>query len=124
MERHLRDYNIDQIIQVLRDTHPEMRKPVTWSVMRRVLKKEGITLTLLPLTADAKLIAMGGVSIMAIRQDAPRARHTYFAAHEYAHIPLHAPAADEVVFNMSPCWPDDPREDEAEYFAQRLMQGW
>lgn len=118
------DYDVDQVVQAVRARHPELRQAATWNAMRRVLKKEGITLKLLPLIADAKVIAMGGVSVMAIRSDAPPARHTYFAVHEYAHIQLHAPAADEVVFNMSPCWPDDPREDEAEYFAQRLMQGW
>jgi Zn-dependent peptidase ImmA (M78 family) len=120
----VQDYNIDQIIEAVRDMHPELRRPATWNAMRRAFKREGITLMLLPLTADAKLISMGGVSVMAVRSDAPPARHTYFAVHEYAHVRLHAPAADEVVFNMSPCWPNDPREDEAEYFAQRLMQGW
>lgn len=115
---------IDQIIVAVRERYPALRRPATWTAVKRALKEEGILLALLPITADAKLISMGGVSVIAIRQDAPRARHTYFAVHEYAHIHLHAPDADEVVYNMSPCWPDDPREDEAEYFAQRLMMGW
>lgn len=120
----MQTHSIDRIIERIRRTYPELRGPATWEAMRRVLKREGITLMLLPLAGDAKLISMGGVSVMAIRSTAPAVRHTAYAVHEYAHIHLHAPAADEVVFNMSPCWPDDPREDEAEYFTQRLMQGW
>lgn len=117
-------YDVDQVIEAVRVFHPELRRPATWSAMRRAFRREGILLTLLPLTSNAKLISMGGVSVMAVNRDAPAARHTYFAVHEYAHVHLHAPAADEVVFNMTPCWPDDAREDEAEFFAQRLMQGW
>lgn len=114
---------IDAAIADLRQLHPELREPLTWLSMSAILQREGITLITIPLVHDAQVISCDGVSVIAINSNAPVVRHTYFAAHEYGHIKLHFKEPHEIVYHTSACWPEDPREDDAEYFATSLLMG-
>jgi hypothetical protein len=114
---------IDAMIADLRQIHPELQAPLSWETMSVILQRERITLLMLPLMHDAQVISCDGVSVIAINSSAPVARHTYFAAHEWAHIKLHFKEAGEIVYHTSACWPDDPREDDAEHFATQLLMG-
>jgi hypothetical protein len=114
---------IDAVIAELRLVHPELQQPLTWEAMTAILHREGIVLLKIPLTHDAQVISADGISIIAINSNASPRRHTYYAAHEYAHVHLHFQEAHEVVYHTSACWPDDPREDDAEYMATMLLLG-
>lgn len=118
----MRTGDIDATIAELRSLHAELRAPLTWQTMTTILRREGISLLRLPLRHDAQVISCDGISVMAINSNAPTARHTYYAAHEYGHIKLHF-RDGEIVYHTSACWPDDPREDDAEYFATQLLMG-
>lgn len=114
---------IDTVIAELRQVHPELQQPLTWEAMTAILHREGIVLLRIPLTHDAQVISADGISIIAINSNSSPRRHTYYAAHEYAHVHLHFREAHEVVYHTSACWPDDPREDDAEYMATMLLLG-
>lgn len=114
---------IDDVIADLRLLHPELQQPLTWDAMSMILHREGITLLRIPLLHDAQVISADGISIIAINSNSSPRRHTYYAAHEYAHVHLHFREAHEVVYHTSACWPDDPREDDAEYMATMLLIG-
>lgn len=114
---------IDAVVADLRRIHPELERPLTWTTMSLILKRENISLLTLPLVHDAQVISCDGVSVIAINSNAPVARHTYFAAHEWGHIKLHFREPGEIVYHTSACWPDDPREDDAERFATMLLLG-
>lgn len=120
----MRPGDISAVIGQMRRAHPELRQPVTWHGIRRVLHRLRVDVVIRPLTVDAKVIHMGGCAVIALNANLPARRHTYRLAHELGHIMLHGAMSDDgVVFNMTPCWPDDPREDEAEYFAAQLLMG-
>lgn len=114
---------IDAVIADLRSVHPELQDPLTWTAMSAILAREGIVLITIPLLHDAQVISCDGISVIAINSNAPVARHTYYAAHEYGHIKLHFQEHGEVVYHSTACWPEDPREDDAEYFATTLLMG-
>ena len=114
---------IDALIADLRLLHPELQQPLTWETMSLILRRERIALLKLPLQHDAQVISCDGVSVIAINSNASVRRHTYFAAHEWGHIKLHFREPGEIVYHTSACWPDDPREDQAEYFATTLLLG-
>lgn len=118
----MRAARIDAVIAALREAHPELRRPATWHGVRRVLKRLRIRVIFQPMRAEAKVLNMGGVAVVALNSDLPYRRHTYRLLHELGHVVLHGDD-DGVVFNMTPCWPDDPREDDAEYFAAQLLGG-
>lgn len=116
----MRSEQIDAVIAQLREAHPELRKPATWPKLLRVMHRLGVVVRLIPMAAEAKIVSMGGVTVIALNRRLHYSRHTYRLAHEFGHFALHMTGA-EVVYNMTPCWPDDPREDDAEYFATQLL---
>lgn len=74
------------------------------------------------------LLATGfGRWAIIVNHDAPRRRHPYYAAHELGHFLLHVegdgPGKWEVCYRMDDDWPDDPNEDEAEFFATAVLEG-
>lgn len=114
---------IDAVIAELRTIHPELQQPLTWNAMTRILGRERIVLFTTPLVHNAQVISCDGVSVIAINSNATVARHTYYAAHEWGHIKLHFRDPGEIVYHTTACWPDDPREDDAEHFATVLLMG-
>lgn len=115
-------FAIDTLISEKRARHPELLNPLTWPALQRVCAREGVLLFRGPLPADAALVSIGGRHAIVLNSDLPARRHTYRAAHELAHAWLHAPT-EPTIYLMS-ADVQDRREDEAEYVALRLMQGW
>lgn len=72
---------------------------------------------------DARVVAPLGTPVIVLNPDVPPRRHTAVLAHEIAHVFMHLDARDVVVFNLDACWPDDPREDEAEVLAILMLGG-
>lgn len=113
----------DRILEEARALHPELRRPLTWNGLLAVLRRERIQVVHAPLSRPAALISGLGTHVLLLNSDLPPRRHTYYAAHEYAHAKLHVGEGEEPCFFMDHDWGDDPREDEAEYFAACLLGG-
>lgn len=102
--------------------HPELHAPLRWDGLLRVLQREGVILARVPLDWPGQLFACEGMWILLINSDAPARRHTYIGAHELGHLWLHTDGdAWTPCYQMTVDWPDDPREDDAELFAQMVL---
>lgn len=122
--RDCADYaRVDRVLAAVRERHPELRRRLSWNGLAAVLRRERIQVVRVPMRTPAALLHRGGVSILMLNSDLPPRRHTYYCAHELGHHFLHADQELEPVFHMDVIWPDDPREDEAEYFAACLLGG-
>ena len=76
-----------------------------------------------PLPNDAVLLSGLGTAVIVLNNELHPRRHTYRGAHELAHWWFHSEHGP-VLYTMSDPTSRDPREDEAEYIAMRLLQGW
>jgi hypothetical protein len=119
---------IAAVIAAKRETHPELARPMTWPGFNRICDREGVAIRPAPLAMPrpAQLVPFLGTWSILLSADAPRRRLLYLASHELGHLWCHHDAAHERwerVFNMDPHWNDDPREDDAELFAQLLVMG-
>lgn len=117
---------IAAVLAAKREQHPELAAPLRWPGFRRLLARENIALYVRALGRPAQLVNFDGAWAILINANTPPRRHTYFGAHELAHLWLHHdPLCDraEVCYNMDTDWPDDPREDEAEFLAACLLGG-
>ena len=115
---------IAAVIAAKRKVHPELRRPLHWIGLQRVLARENVLLAVVPLARPAKLVPYEGMWMLLVNSRLPARRHTYYAAHELGHLWLHRHADDELearCYHMDLNWPDDPREDEAELFAQLVL---
>jgi|SRR5579872_3954942 len=114
---------IDAVIAAKRELHPELAEPLTWDAVRAIAEREGIALVAVALARPAKLVAYDGGWMILVNSNLPARRHTYFAAHELGHLWLHrgGDTGERLVYHMDTNWSDDPREDDAELFAQRVL---
>lgn len=118
------DYErVDRVLANRRELHPELRRRLTWNGLAAVIRRERIQVVYVPMNRPAALFCRCGVSVLMLNSDLPPRRHTYYAAHELGHHWLHADEDLDPVYHMDVIWPDDPREDEAEYFAACLLGG-
>lgn len=113
---------MDALISAKRERHPELRIPLTWTVFQLVCEREHVPVVFGPLPADGVVITGLGSAAIVLNSELHPRRHTYRGAHELAHVWLHQD--DEVPVYLMSDDQHDPREDEAEYVALRLMQGW
>jgi len=108
----------------LRGLHSELCEPrLTWDGLRRVLIREGVLVASVPLGRPAKLLPFEGMAVMLL-DNSRRARHLWYAAHEFGHWKLHA--SDDLYercYHMDDILGDDPKEHEADLFAELLMYG-
>lgn len=114
---------IDALLEGKRLTHPELRDPLTWEGFQRVCEREGVAIAHGPLPSDAVLLSGLGTAVIVLNCELHPRRHTYRGAHELAHHWLHT-ESEPVVYTMCDPLIADAREDEAEYVALRLLQGW
>lgn len=114
---------LDAIVRAKRARHPELRGPVTWAGVQAVCAREGIPVRPGPLPVDAVLLSALGTAAIVINRGLHPRRHTYRVVHELAHHWAHT-SDEPVIYTMRECDASDPREDEAEYIATRLLQGW
>lgn len=118
---------VDEILSVVRlkaEAHRELREPLSWEGMRRILAREDVGLFFLPSPHHAQLVQVGGAwSIVISKRSVPR-RNLYYTAHELAHLWLHHDsqcARWERVYNMGYDEGDDPRESDAELFCTIVL---
>lgn len=114
-------------VEQLRERFPELERAVTWDGLRRILSREGVLLASVPLARPAKLMLYEGVGIILVDSARP-ARHLWYAAHEYGHWKLHASrdpyeCCYHTCYHMDDALGTDPREHEADLFADLLMYG-
>lgn len=117
---------IAAVLQRKREFHPELAHPVTWPGMERICDREGVRIAFQRIPRDAQLIPFLGGWTIVLNKDLHYRRHTYRAAHELGHLWLHHDLRHERterVYNMDTGWEEDPREDDAELFAQLLLMG-
>jgi hypothetical protein len=117
--------NVLALVESLRERHPELGGPLTWSALERVLRRDCVSVARMPLVGGSPADVMGvpPYFVITLNSDFPPRRQTRDAAHEYGHIKLHPSELGEIDSNLSPIGSDDPRELEAQLFAQLLMVG-
>jgi len=114
---------LDALLEGKRTRHPELREPLSWEGFRQVCEREGVSITVGPLSVDAVLLSALGTSVIVLNCELHPRRHTYRGAHELAHHWLHS-EHEPVIYTMRDLGAPDRREDDAEYVATRLLQGW
>jgi hypothetical protein len=119
----MRRDDIDALCAALRERHPELRRPLTWHGIQRVLRRARVRYDRVPLDVPAMLLTHGGVSVILLNADLPARAHTEAMAHEFAHIQLHAGEPGELSFHIWRPGSADPREREADYLARCLHAG-
>lgn len=117
--------NVLVLVESLRELHPELARPLTWSALARVFRRERIAVLRLPLVGGtpADVMGVGRYFVITLNSELSPRRHTRDAAHEWGHTKLHPAELGEVDRNLSPIASTDPRELEAQLFAQLLMVG-
>lgn len=111
------------VLEAARVIHPELRRPLTWNGARAVCRRLEIPLVFHRMPRAGRVVALLGTPVIVLNPDVPPRRHTMVLAHEIAHVLLHVERDGEAVYHMDACWPDDPREDEAEVLATLLLGG-
>jgi Zn-dependent peptidase ImmA (M78 family) len=120
---------IARVIDRKRETHPELARALTWPAFLRICEREDVTVrkSRAPMPRMAQLVPYAGAWTIVLNCAAPLRRHLYLGTHELGHLWLHHDRAGaerwERVYNMEQHWPDDPREDDAELFAQLVLMG-
>jgi hypothetical protein len=120
---------LDEIAAVLerkRELHPELARGLTWPGFERICGREGVSIAFQSLPREAQLVPFMGSWTIILNKNLPFRRHTYRGAHELGHLWLHHDLQHERtehVYNMDVRWEADPREDDAEHFAQLILMG-
>jgi Zn-dependent peptidase ImmA (M78 family) len=117
------DQQLAAMLESKRERHPELRAPLAWPTLMSVCEREGVAISYGPLPCDAMLLARLGSAVIVLNSELHPRQHTYRAAHELAHWWLHGDR-EAAFYTMRDPVAHDAREDEAEYMALRLMQGW
>lgn len=114
------------VIERKRDMHPELRRPLGWQGMQRILSREDVGLFVVPLPDPAQLVQYAGRWAILLDSALPVRRRMWAVAHEIGHLWLHHDHTCERwerVYNMLHDWEPDLREDDAEMFAACLLGG-
>jgi hypothetical protein len=122
--------NIELIQRVLREKrsqHPELVDPLSWQSLRRITRREHVGLIVAPWSAPAGLVQFKGRWTIIIDSELSARHHSSYAAHELGHLWLHVDNSvlgrAEVCMNFTYPESQDPREDEADFFAHALIYG-
>jgi hypothetical protein len=122
---HTRIEQLDQIIRAKRRRHPELRRPMDWTAFRAVCAREGVIVTLADVERPACLFSVAGQWVIVIRRAG--VRHLLPGAHELGHLWAHVDQEPlgryEATYHMDTEWAEDPREEEADFIAGRLILG-
>ena len=120
----------EQILGVLeakKRIHPELRRPMTWNGLRRILAREDVALIITEMAKrEAQLVQFDGAWAILLDSNASSRRYTYFGIHELGHLWLHHDSAadrSDRIYNMLDGPSRDTREDDAELFAVYALGG-
>lgn len=120
---------VDRIQAVLRaksEEHPELRRRLCWPGVQRICARENVALLRTVIPRPSMLVQWRGAWAILLSTKGNQRRHTWYAAHELAHLwlhhdPLGARAQRVYTFDDWSC--PDPREDEAELAATWMLAG-
>lgn len=116
---------IDRIVAAKRRAHRELRAPLTWAGFREICGREGIVVTLADVERPGCIFGFDGSWTILLSNRGVRQLH--YGAHELGHLWAHIDQEPlgrfEATYYMDTGWPDDPREDEADYVAALLLMG-
>lgn len=113
-----------EVVKRKAELHPELRRQLGWTEVRRICARENIGLFVAPLPRPAQLVQFDGAWSILLDDSQSRRRHTYFAAHELGHLWLHHDATAERwerVYNMDDWEGPDPREEDVETFCNIVL---
>lgn len=120
-----RTEQLERIVQAKRRAHRELRKPLSWSAFREICTREGVIVTLAVVERPACIFGFQGAWTILLSSRGVRQLH--YGAHELGHLWAHIDQEPlgrfEATYYMDTGWPDDPREDEADYMAALLLMG-
>jgi hypothetical protein len=123
---HRRALNVFVVVEELRRRHPELAAPLRGRRRRLwdVIAREGVDVRAGWIGQPARSSGFDGDYLITLQRGiAPRDAWGW-ALHEFGHIILgHLADHGEHVRNLSPCLPDDPREDDASLFGALLYEG-
>ena len=114
------------VLAAKRECHPELCAPVTWRRLKRVAQEEGVRLAVADIAEPASLVSFAGAWAVFISSRQPARQHARLAAHELAHLWLHVDMAEgrsARTYQRDRYDANDPREKEADYFAECLLAG-
>jgi hypothetical protein len=115
---------IRRVLVAKRAEHPELERALRWPGVRRICDREGVGLAVRRLPRPSLLTQYLGRWTIVLSSAAPVRRHTYYAAHELAHLWLHHdPTAERAqrVYTFDDWSAPDPREDEADLAATWML---
>lgn len=119
---------LEAIVAAKREQHPELARPLTWTRLHAVCRRERVTLTLAPLPKEqpAQLVPyFGHWAILVSDECAPRER-VKLAAHELGHLWAHHDPHHErweLVYQIDSPAPGGAEEREADGVAYLLLEG-
>jgi hypothetical protein len=119
---------LEAIVAAKRDLHPDLVRPLTWSRLQAVCRREGIYLCCVPTTEGAAGAArplLRSVEHSRLRRDRP-ARALKLAAHELGHLWAHHDPQHErweLVYQIMSPAPGGAQEREADGIAFLLLEG-
>jgi hypothetical protein len=119
---------LEAIVAAKREVHPELARPLTWTRLRAVCRREGVHLCCVPLPKEqpAQLVPFfGRWSIVVSDEIAPRER-VKLAAHELGHLWAHHDPHHErweLVYQIESPAPGGTQEREADGIAMLLLDG-
>jgi hypothetical protein len=119
---------LEAIVAAKRELHPELARPLTWTRLRAVCRREGVHLCCVPLPKEqpAELVPfLGRWSILVSDECAPRER-VKLAAHELGHLWAHHDPHHErweLVYQIDSPAPGGALEREADGIAMLLLEG-
>ncbi len=121
--RYHRSRAIMAVIDDLRESHPELTRPLRSEGIRSVLAREGIAVTHGEIAAAAYIDGEEGDLVITLRSGLSARESTKALIHEYGHAKLHLTERGEIVRQLLPCTEGDIRETEADLFAALLWVG-
>lgn len=120
-----RTEQLDRIVAAKRRRHPELRRALSWSGFREICAREGVIVTLADVERPGCIFGFEGSWTILLSSRGVRQLH--YGAHELGHLWAHVDQEPlgrfEATYYMDTGWPDDPREDEADYVAGLLLLG-
>lgn len=120
-----RSEQLHRIVNAKRRAHRELRGPLSWSGLRAICEREGVLLELADVERPACIFGFEGSWTILVSSRGVRQLH--YGAHEIGHLWAHIDQEPlgrfEATYYMDTGWPDDPREDEADYVAALLLMG-
>jgi len=115
------------VLDAKRTIHHELAAPLTLPSLRRIAAREGVELLARPHARMGELLPLLGRWTIIIDSSQPKLAWKIIGAHELAHLWLHVDPffsrSEIAVYDASPPWYDQVREEEADVFAELLVRG-